>query len=71
MFPCLTFLPLARLKDSNFCSEDELKAFTEGFDTKLKVAFKDSNKPHSVQFTSMRENDTRYGIKGGRLRLQG
>jgi hypothetical protein len=35
------------------------------------VAFKDSNKPQSVKFTSMLENDTHYGIKGGRLSLQG
>jgi hypothetical protein len=60
-----------RLKDSKFDSKEDLAAFTEGFDTKLKETFADSNKPQSVKFGSLRDNDTRCGVKGGRLSLQG
>ena len=65
------FLPLARFKNSRFDNEQDLAAFTESFDTGLKVIFSDGTKPQFVKFGSPRDNDARCGVKGGKLSLSG
>jgi len=63
--------PSARFKNSRFDNELDLEAFTERFDTGLRVTFSDSNKPYFVKFGSPRDHDARCGIKGGKFALSG
>jgi hypothetical protein len=65
------FSPLARFKKSKFDNKQDLAAFTESFDTGLKVTFSDSSKPQFVKFGSLRDNDTSCGVKAGKLTVQG
>jgi len=62
---------LARLKNSSFDNGHDLAAFTESFDTGLKTTFSDNSKPQFVKFGSLRDNDTRCGVKSGKLSLPG
>ena len=66
-----SFPPLAKFKYSRFDNQQDLDAFTESFDTGLKVNFTDSSKPHFVRFGSARDNDARCDVKGGKLTLSG
>ena len=63
--------PSARFKDSKFDNKEDLAAFTAAFDTGLKATFSDKSKPQFVKFGSPRDNDTRCGVKGGRVTLPG
>ena len=58
-------------KSSKFGDEQDLAAFTESFDTKLKEIFSDSGRPQFVKFGSPRDNDPDCGVKGGKFVLQG
>lgn len=64
-------MPAAKLKGSKFYTESDLQAFTESFDKGLKVNFSDGTRPQFVKFGSVRDNDSRCDVKGGRLTLQG
>ena len=66
-----SFSPLANFKNSRFDNEQDLAAFTESFDTGLKWVFADNSKPQFVKFGSPRDNDPRYNVKTGKLRLSG
>ena len=70
-FPRLIFFPSARFKDSKFDNKEDLAAFTTAFDTGLKTSFSDNSKPQFVKFGSLRDNDTRCGVKSGKLSLAG
>jgi len=59
------------LKNSKFDNEQDLKAFTESFDTGLKSIFSDSSKLQFVKFGSARDTDASRGVKGGKFSLQG
>ena len=69
--PRLTFSRLAKLKNSKFDNKQDLAALTESFNTGLKATFSDSSKPQFVKFGSPRDNDPRYGVKGGKFSLAG
>ena len=64
-------LPAAKLKGSKFDNKADLEAFAECFDKGLKGNFSGENKLHPVKFGSLRDNDSRCGVKEGNLRLQG
>jgi len=63
--------PPARFKNSKFDNEQDIRAFTENFDTGLKEIFSENSKPHFVRFGSARDNDANCGVKSGRFTLQG
>lgn len=68
--PGILWFPTARLKNSRF-TESDLDAFTECFDKGLKGNFSEDSKLQFVKFGSLRDNDSRCGVKGGKLALQG
>ena len=69
--PAYFFPFLTKLKKSKFDNEQDLAAFTESFDTGLKEAFSDNNKPQFVKFGSLRDNDARCSVKSRKLSLTG
>ncbi|KAF9650957.1 hypothetical protein BDM02DRAFT_3184899 [Thelephora ganbajun] len=60
-----------RLKNSKFDNKQDLAGLAESFDTGLKTTFSDSSKTQYVKFGSLRDNDTRCGVKAGKLSFLG
>jgi len=66
-----TALIKEKLRGSRFDTPDDLAIFSQRFDEGVKKVFSNNQTPQFVRFGSLRDNDPRYGIKGGRLTLAG
>jgi hypothetical protein len=65
------YFPPERFRKSKYDDEKYLAIFTEKFDTGVKRTFSDNTKPQWVKFGSPRDNNTRCGVKDGKIRVQG
>ena len=60
-----------KLKESRFNTSEDMAAFAQKFDEGLKRVFSNDAGMQYIKFGSPRDNDPKYGIKGGRLALTG
>ena len=54
-----------------FNTPEDIAAFSQKFDEGLKRAFFEDSGSQYIKFGSPRDNDPKYGIKGGKLMLTG
>lgn len=54
-----------------FNTPEDIAAFAEKFDKGLKKVFSEDKGTQYIKFGGPRDNDTKYGIKGGKLALTG
>jgi hypothetical protein len=59
------------LTKSRFGSEDEVKAMASTFDKVTKCTFNDPVAPYYVKFGGFRDNDARYDIRSGSIKIPG
>lgn len=64
-------LRIARLKNSPYGNDEDIKSMLEQFDKSTKPVFKDAAEPSYVKFGSMRCNDPKVNIRRGQLMLSG
>ena len=62
---------LEKFRGSKFDTPEDLAAFSQRFDERVKTVFSDDQAAQYVRFGSPRDNDPKYGIKAGRLTLTG
>ena len=60
-----------KLAQSTFNTPEDLSAFSKKFDEGLKKVFSDDKKSQYIKFGSLRDNDSKHGIKAGKLMLTG
>jgi hypothetical protein len=63
--------PAEKLKKSTLNTPEDIDSFTQKFDEGLKRVFSEAAGTYFVEFGGPRDNDPKYGIKGGRLTLTG
>ena len=59
------------LRGSKFSTLENLEAFSQRFDGGVKKVFSNNQVPQYVKLGSTKDNDTKCGIKAGRLTLTG
>ncbi|EKM51017.1 uncharacterized protein PHACADRAFT_32060 [Phanerochaete carnosa HHB-10118-sp] len=64
-------LHLAKLCNSKYGNEEDLKTMLESFERSTKPTFKDPSDRSFIKFGSMRDRDPDVGIRGGQLTLEG
>ncbi|KIL55234.1 hypothetical protein M378DRAFT_134237 [Amanita muscaria Koide BX008] len=62
-----------KFKDSTFGTDDDVEAMARAFDKPdgVKCMFQGPNKPSFVNFGCLRYNDKKYGISGGKFKIEG
>ncbi|KIL64030.1 hypothetical protein M378DRAFT_163749 [Amanita muscaria Koide BX008] len=62
-----------RFKDSKYGTDDIVEAMARAFDKPegVKCMFRCSDRPYFVKFGGLRDNDQKYGICGGKFKVEG
>lgn len=60
----------AKLRNSRYGNEEDLKAMMDSFEKHTKPTFKGSNERSFIKFGSMRDKDPDFGIRSGQLALE-
>lgn len=82
VFPgCFSWLPdlillcivslTARLQNSQYGNEEDIRAMLESFEQHAKPTFKDERDRSYIKFGSLRDKDPAVGIRSGQLTLDG
>ena len=64
-------LRLAKLRNSKYGNEEDLRTMLEQFEKSAKPTFKDATDRSFMRFGSTRDKDLDYGIRGGQIAMEG
>ncbi|KIL55734.1 hypothetical protein M378DRAFT_134141 [Amanita muscaria Koide BX008] len=62
-----------KFKDSQFGSDGDIETMARAFDKPegVKCIFRYPNRPYFVNFGGLRDNDRKYGVSGGKFKVEG
>ena len=61
----------AKLRNSKYGNDEDLRTMLENFEKSTKPTFKDARDRSFVRFGSMRDKDLEFGIRAGQITIEG